>query len=273
MNNINEQNYFTTSEFAKLVGVTKHTLFYYDKMGIFSPEIKLDNQYRYYSATQIEIFLVICTLKELDMTLKEIKLYLDNRDPNKLVSLLDLKEREIDNKIDKLIRMKNFISQKSKLTKSIISIDSSKINITKEKEEVLFITKPSLSDNNKKIANGIGNHINNCTNNNIVQPYSIGNMIDVESILKDSYSDYQYFFTKIITPDKDTDYYIKPAGHYITAYHALGYHTIDDTYKNILSFAKNNNLNLRGYFFEDIILDDLSVEGYENYVIKISIKI
>ena len=45
----NKQNYFTTGEFAKLVGVTKHTLFHYDKIGIFSPEIKEDNYYRYYS--------------------------------------------------------------------------------------------------------------------------------------------------------------------------------------------------------------------------------
>lgn len=28
-------NYISTSEFAKLVGVSKHTLFYYDKEGVF----------------------------------------------------------------------------------------------------------------------------------------------------------------------------------------------------------------------------------------------
>ena len=62
--NKNKQNYFTTGEFAKLVGVTKHTLFYYDKIGIFSPEIKLDNDYRYYSVFRIEVFYVISTLKD-----------------------------------------------------------------------------------------------------------------------------------------------------------------------------------------------------------------
>ncbi|MDU4892145.1 MAG: MerR family transcriptional regulator [Clostridium sp.] len=71
--NINLQNYFTTGEFAKLVGVTKHTLFHYDDIGVFSPEIKKDNDYRYYSVFQIEAFYVIYTLKELEMPLKEIK--------------------------------------------------------------------------------------------------------------------------------------------------------------------------------------------------------
>lgn len=38
---MNQERYIKTGEFAKLVGVTKHTLFYYDKIGLFSPEIKL----------------------------------------------------------------------------------------------------------------------------------------------------------------------------------------------------------------------------------------
>ena len=29
--------YFTTGEFAKILGVKKHTLFHYDEIGLFSP--------------------------------------------------------------------------------------------------------------------------------------------------------------------------------------------------------------------------------------------
>lgn len=56
--NENKQVYFTTGEFAKIVGVSKHTLFHYDKLGIFSPELKGENEYRYYSAFQVEPFFV-----------------------------------------------------------------------------------------------------------------------------------------------------------------------------------------------------------------------
>ena len=97
--NKNKQNYFTTGEFAKLVGVTKHTLFHYDKIGIFSPEIKEDNDYRYYSVFQIEVFYVISALKELDMPLKDIKAYLDKRSPKELISLLEEENKIIDEKL------------------------------------------------------------------------------------------------------------------------------------------------------------------------------
>lgn len=35
---MNQERYIKTGEFAKLVGVTKHTLFYYDKIGLFYPK-------------------------------------------------------------------------------------------------------------------------------------------------------------------------------------------------------------------------------------------
>ena len=60
---MNQERYIKTGEFAKLVGVTKHTLFYYDKIGLFSPEIKLENGYRFYSFDQLDVFDVIQTLR------------------------------------------------------------------------------------------------------------------------------------------------------------------------------------------------------------------
>ena len=64
---------FTTGEFAALCGVTKHTLFHYDEIGIFSPAIRGENGYRYYAPAQIEVFQVIAVLKELGKPLAEIR--------------------------------------------------------------------------------------------------------------------------------------------------------------------------------------------------------
>ncbi|WP_268334816.1 MerR family DNA-binding transcriptional regulator, partial [Bacillus inaquosorum] len=37
------QTHLTTGQFSKLMGVSKDTLFHYDRIGIFSPELKADN--------------------------------------------------------------------------------------------------------------------------------------------------------------------------------------------------------------------------------------
>ena len=78
---MNRERYLTTGEFAKIAGVTKHTLFHYDKIGLFRPEVTLENGYRYYSLTQLDEFDVIFMLRELDMPLNEISAYLARRSP------------------------------------------------------------------------------------------------------------------------------------------------------------------------------------------------
>ena len=68
------QKYMSTKEFATLARVSKHTLFHYDDIGLFSPEIKNDKNYRYYSIDQLETFDTIRILKDLGMPLKENKI-------------------------------------------------------------------------------------------------------------------------------------------------------------------------------------------------------
>ena len=70
--------YFTTSEFAEICGVTKHTLFHYDDIGILKPEIVSESGYRYYSINQFFTFDIISILKEAEMPLKEIKEYVEH---------------------------------------------------------------------------------------------------------------------------------------------------------------------------------------------------
>ena len=94
--------YFTTGEFAKLWGVKKQTLFHYDEIGIFKPAIKKPNGYRYYSYQQFEVFGVISVLKEMGMSLQEIKTYLDSRSPEQLIHLFSQKIDQIDREIEHL---------------------------------------------------------------------------------------------------------------------------------------------------------------------------
>ena len=269
----NKQIYFTTGEFAKLVGVSKHTLFHYDKFGIFSPELKDENEYRYYSSFQVEPFFVISSLKELGMPLKEIKAYLDIRSPKELISLLNTQNEEIDKEITRLLAIKEVILQKIKTTQSLSNIDTEKIFISKEKKELLFLTSALSETGQRSIAITFANHMKRCDKYNIASRFSVGQMINRKNIYKGNYDLYSFFYTKISSPLPDADIYFKKEGRYLTAYHTTGYDSIEETYQNMIGFANENKLILDDYFFEDVILDELSVIGYENFVIKISILI
>lgn len=53
-------NLLSISDMAKLHGLTRPTLLYYDSIGLFSPVFTASNGYRYYSRVQIPLLREIC---------------------------------------------------------------------------------------------------------------------------------------------------------------------------------------------------------------------
>lgn len=67
------QNLYRISEFASLCGVTKHTLYHYDEIGLLRPCVIQDNGYRYYTMEQYSIFSIISILKKLGHPWKKLR--------------------------------------------------------------------------------------------------------------------------------------------------------------------------------------------------------
>ncbi|WP_130890314.1 MerR family transcriptional regulator [Fusobacterium varium] len=276
---INKSNlYFTTGEFAKLVNVTKHTLFYYDEVGVFSPIIRKENDYRFYAVEQIEVFEVILTLKELGMSLKDIKEYMKNRSPKNFIALMEEREKIIDEKIIYLKEIKKFFHKKAEIVRSTLDIDTDKIKIEEYPDEYLIPIKAEIN-NEKDMAVYLAKHIRFCEEKNIYSPHPISGMQDYENISKGIYYKYSSFYTKItieqlpLLQNNNIPFLLKEKGKYIVAYHSKGYYSLDEVYNKIFAFIKENNLKTIGNFYEDVLLDELSIEGYENYMVKISIKV
>lgn len=264
--------YFTTGEFAKLCNVTKHTLFHYDETGVFTPAIKGENGYRYYSIAQIEVFNVIAALKELDMPLSKIKSYIDKRSPEEFLNLLKEEEVLLDLKIKQLKQMKQLLKQKSELLCNTLKTDLGQIYMDKVGTQHLIVTKVKSFLNDKNVAMSIAEHMKYIEQLNIFSPYSIGAMIECDKIKNKNYIDYSCFYTQLVKPVKVDTAFVKEEGIYLTAYHVGGYDTAYKAYDRMMEYANQNEIKIGEYFFEDVLLDDLAVVGYENYVLKISVR-
>lgn len=70
---------FTVGEFSKIAQVSARLLRYYDQIGLFTPE-KVDRWtgYRYYSAYQLPLLNRILALKELGLSLDQIRRLIEN---------------------------------------------------------------------------------------------------------------------------------------------------------------------------------------------------
>lgn len=69
------------TNFAKLAGTTRRTLIFYDREGLFKPAfIDKENGYRYYDYDQLYEFDFINGLRQLGLSIEEIKKVLSEKD-------------------------------------------------------------------------------------------------------------------------------------------------------------------------------------------------
>lgn len=83
------EKYFLIGDVSKMLNIPKSTLRYYDEKGILSPEIKGENGYRYYSGEQLIILKEIKMMRNLELSLAEIKKVLNSNDVDDTLEMLD----------------------------------------------------------------------------------------------------------------------------------------------------------------------------------------
>lgn len=100
----NNENYYTTGEFAKKAGVTIRTIRYYDKKGLLKPAARGENGYRLYRGKDFAMLQRILTLKYLGFPLESIGEAINYEiDKEELSQSLDEQKNILE---DRLIHMK-----------------------------------------------------------------------------------------------------------------------------------------------------------------------
>lgn len=96
-------------DFSRIAGVSVRLLRYYEELGLFDPAYTDSvSGYRYYESAQIINLNKIIALKDLGLTLQEIKLYIDEEiSRDELAGMLKLKKSQVYQGIeDELLRLR-----------------------------------------------------------------------------------------------------------------------------------------------------------------------
>lgn len=267
------ERYITTGEFARLCGTTKHTLIHYDQMGVLSPALVGENGYRYYAPVQLEVYHVIETLRELDMSLADIRAYLDRRSPGEFAALLEREERLLTAKIARLKQMRELVRGKARLTRQAMAAPRWELEVRQEPEMWLVCTPalPMTSDWN--IAAPLAQHVRYCQEHGVLSPYSVGSMARREAAATGDPAGYTHYYTRVDRRPRGVEVYVRPAGRYLICCHGTGYDGLPASYRRMLDWAEERGVALDGPFFEDVLLDELSVRGYDNYALQLSVRV
>lgn len=267
---MNKEQLLTIGEFAKVAGVTKHTLFHYDEIGLFCPEAKGQNGYRYYTLSQLDVFDVIITLKELDMPLSEIKAYLDERTPESLMRLFEEELKIIARQMQRLKQMRDWVVKKRRQIAAAVEVDVGSIRLI-EKPEAYCVMKELHAEDDKTWALEIGEFLQKCDMAGIRGIYGVGYRQKLSEIQKGNVETYtaSYVMTER-KPPRGYNYTVHPAGNYLTAYHKGHWQSIGEAYERMLQCAAEEGLLLDEDCYEDYILDGLTQKSEDEYITQIS---
>lgn len=270
---IDRRVYFSTGEFARLCGVSKHTLFHYDSISLFSPELRLDNDYRLYGCWQLDTFAVIEILKQLNMSLGEIKEYFAQRSPENLLSLLQMKEQEIREQMERLEEMQSLVKEKISDTQKALSLRPGVV-FREEQPQKYFAY--SLVDENGAfgLALTMKKHAQLRSRFHIPSSCTVSGLYRMDNVHKGEYDRYHLLCSEVEAPDEEMDILVKPAGLYLIIC-CLGDNTsVEVACAQLKDYAKEHHLTLDEYIYEDLLLDELSIPGgFDQFLLQLSIRI
>ena len=127
-------------EFAKISGVESTTLRYWDEIGIFSPVVRdPKNNYRYYSTSQLLALNFVTTLSDLGIPLKTIGDLRLERNPEKLLELLEKQEHEMDMEMKSLRVRYSIIHARRELMNLGMKADEHNLSVVAMEEKSMIL--------------------------------------------------------------------------------------------------------------------------------------
>lgn len=272
-----ESLYFTPAELAKLTGISKQLLLYYDKNDIFSPNHVGDNGYRYYQLSQYFTLQIIVSLRKLGLSLKEIKIYLKNKDLNLLHKIYQNKLEEYHEKERALKNLEEIIQDKINSLQEIASLPLNQILLEIQEEEQLYMSeKISFQKPIKQRMKILANHMLPVFSCTTFQDYLMGFFYNSNEFL---YQNKLTTYNVFIKANSNLEYnnpkkFIKERGFYLCLYCHAHYGVISDKIKEkISSFIQRNNLIPQSNVYIFPLRNYWSTSKHEEEIVKFCLKV
>ena len=139
-----------THELEKELGISKHTIFYYEKEGIITPQ-RDDNGYRSYSQDDLQKLIMVKFLRNLNISIDDVKAILNNELDFK--ECLEINQIHLEKQIKSLEEVKENIEMYvSKDLPMLPALQQSKeklriINLVIKKQQIRYLLEEDLQRN------------------------------------------------------------------------------------------------------------------------------
>jgi DNA-binding transcriptional MerR regulator len=264
--------YFTTNELAKTCGVTKHTLFHYDEIGLLKPEFTNSKGYRFYSMQQCFALDLINVLKKAGSSLKEIKGFIQNQNTPLLIELLKQKLYDLDMEHIRIKRMQSLLKGAIEMTEQANGEFYDGTSMKDCEEEYFIATQLQQGDSDKQFAHKLTEHRNYCEEKFIDYEFPIWTILSKDRFESGEYYP-DYIANKLKSPILEERMIIKPKGLYAVMNHRGPYDTMSETYSTLKKYLEKNGMAACGKAYAFELLNYFAEKNPDDYIIQISVEV
>lgn len=264
---------FLIGELAKLFHVSTDTLRHYDRIDLLKPDKNMGSEYRYYSLRSFFKLSRILFLKNLDISLEDIRTYMKNKNRSNLLNLLKNKEDELDGKIIKLINMKKKINSKIDLLESINNeLDHIKIKEIPERIGI-FLDMNYVEDEFQIIEVFKKNEVYFKNSSWLIEG-QVYTSLSKENMERGILNKFRYFI-EILVLDSNYCENIKviPQHHYACIAFLGPYKDMGKHYKILIKWIEDNDYEIVGDSIEKNIVDYDFSDSEQEYISEIQIPV
>jgi DNA-binding transcriptional MerR regulator len=261
---------FTVGEFANLLRVKRTRVINYDKLGLLSPHLRRDNNYRYYSSDQLALLTLICAQMDFAVPLDTIKRSKERRTPERTAVLLEQLRAQFDEKILNMHHTRELIATLEETIKAVSGINEQEITVRDLDEAPIVLGSMNDFSNGKNDYDALRAFYDEVCENSpdINFGYPVWALFSEKRIRQGDwvFPDRYYFYSP-------AGQQRRPGGQYAVGYARGGYGQTDGLYKRLLGYIEQNNLEICGDSYEEYPLNEVCIADDTNYLIRIMVPV
>jgi DNA-binding transcriptional MerR regulator len=264
---------FLIGELAKLFHISTDTLRHYDRIGLLDPDNEPNSDYRYYNLASFFKLSRILFLKSLDISLGDIKIYMNNKNRYNLLRLLKKKEEEIDLKINTMNNLKKKIQTKLELFESINS-ELDQVRIKRIPERMGVFLEMNDVENDFEIIHTFKRNEKYLKNSSWLIEGQIYTSLSKENMDKRVMNKFRYFI-EVVTPDSNPCRQMKviPESEYACIAFLGPYRDMGKHYELLINWINENGYQIAGDSIEKNIVDYGFSDSEHEYISEIQIPV
>jgi DNA-binding transcriptional MerR regulator len=256
------------SAFARLTGISRPTLIYYDEIGLFKPTKRGDNGYRYYSPQQIITVNLINVLTDLQIPLNTIAKLVQERTPESVLALLSEQEKFLEQKIRWLRDSRRIIKTLSQLITRSMQVDEQAVVLKNVPQHRLILGPENDWSDTPDFYEPFLKFCDYARKRGYNLCYPTGGMFESFGSWEMAPNRPNRFFFYNPNGRQKTE-----TGEYLLAYTRGFYGETNDLPQRIARYAAQQKLRFEGPVYNTYLQDEISISDPGSYLLEVTARV